>query len=153
MSDDRGQPTELQLHADVLELGRVAIKLDQTRFQRLARRVLAAEGRRGAAWSVTLVLTDDEHLRALHRDFMGIDEDTDVMTFPFAEEDAEAGGEIVVSTERAIEQGPEHGLSPAQEVDFLVVHGLLHLCGWNDADPETRRRMHARQAELLAGFA
>ena len=152
MAGGRGEPTELELEVDVLDLGDVALPVDRTRVPRLLRWVLEAEDKRGS-WSVTIVLTDDEHLRALHRDFMGIDENTDVMTFPFDEDDGVSGGEIVVSTERAVEQGPEHGLSPAQEVDFLIVHGLLHLCGWDDADPEARRRMHERQTALLAGFA
>ena len=62
-------------------------------------------------------------------EFMDDDSITDVMTFPSGEPGQE-GGDIVISVERAAEQGPEHGFTTDQEVHFLFVHGLLHLCGW-----------------------
>jgi probable rRNA maturation factor len=74
------------------------------------------------------------------------------MTFP-AGEAGQEGGDIVISVDRAADQGPEHGFSVDDEVRFLFVHGLLHLSGWNDLNQEDRERMLARQTELLAGFA
>ena len=119
----------------------------------LVHRVLASEQATGA-WTIAVVLTDDAHLRALHRDFMGIDAETDVMTFPLGDAAAPAGeprgGDVIVSVERATEQAASFGLTPADEVRFLVVHGLLHLLGWTDDTEEARRRMLQRQAELLA---
>jgi probable rRNA maturation factor len=117
---------------------------------RLALFVLEQEGMSGP-WSVAVALVDDDRLRELHREFMGIDEPTDVMTFP-AELPGEGGGDIAISVDRAAVQGPEHGLDPASETLFLIAHGLLHLCGWTDALPEERERMLARQTELLSGF-
>jgi probable rRNA maturation factor len=81
---------------------------------------------------------------------MGIDEQTDVMTFPAGEEEErEAGGDIVISIDRAAEQGPEHGHTTAEEVAFLIVHGVLHLCGWDDHAAEDRAAMLERQREIL----
>ena len=109
------------------------------------------------SWGVAGVLTDDERRRALQRDYLGVDAPTDVMTFPLGEVvpglSAAGGGDVVVSVERAQEQAAEFGNTPAQEVRFLVVHGLLHLCGWDDATDDDRARMLARQAALLAAFA
>ena len=143
----------LQLDVEVNDAGApsLAPELDPDRLRALAEFVVRAE-RQAGAWAVTVVLTDDRRLRELHRDFLGIDEETDVMTFPFGEDDATAGGEIVVSVERADEQGPAHGLAPAAEVAFLVVHGLLHLCGWEDGTAEERARMLDRQGELISAF-
>lgn len=129
--------------------------LDRSGLERLIRFVLDAEGSRGS-WAVAVVLTDDERLQLLHRDYMGIDTPTDVMTFPFVDEDApptaDRGGDVVVSVERATAQAAEFGQTPADEVRFLVVHGLLHLCGWDDASDAARDRMLERQATLIAAF-
>jgi probable rRNA maturation factor len=129
---------------------------DPDELDRLVHFVLERE-RQSGDWSVAVVLTDDERLRALHRDFMGLDEPTDVMTFPLdggvPGQSEERGGDVVVSVERAAEQAASFGLTPAQETRFLVVHGLLHLSGWRDEDDEQRTRMLDRQRELLAEFA
>lgn len=144
-----GAPIEVEL--DIVTLDAIDIRTDEARLQAIVPFVLAAEGRTGA-WAVTLVLTDDRRLRDLHVRFMGIDEITDVMTFPFDEADGIFGGEIVISVERAAEQAVEHGQTAAGEVEFLLVHGLLHLCGWDDLPPGAREAMLARQTELLAEF-
>src|SRR5262249_3205892 len=92
---------------------------------------------------------DDAHLRRLHRDFMGIDEETDVMTFPHGDDQ---GGDIVISIERAAEQALAYGYAAGEEVEFLAVHGVLHLCGWNDETPTQRAAMLARQTEIVEAF-
>ena len=146
-----GDDDGLDLDLELVELDPPSVGIDVSRLRALVPFVLAAEGKRGA-WSITVVLTEDRRLRALHRDFMALDEVTDVMTFPHGEEHGPQGAEVVVSVERAAEQGPEHGLTAREEVEFLLVHGLLHLCGWDDRDQDARDRMHARQEELLAQF-
>ena len=84
---------------------------------------------------------------------MGLDTPTAVMTFPSdGEEGGAGGGDIVVSVERAAEQAVDFGQTPAEEIRFLVVHGLLHLCGWDDATTAQRTRMLERQSELLSAF-
>ena len=141
----------LDLELDVVRETEPGEPLGDERWAALARHVLAAEGAAGA-WSVAVVLVDDARLQALHAEFMDIDEPTDVMTFPTGDPHA-PGGDIVVSLDRAREQAPEFGLGFADEVRFLVVHGLLHLCDWDDATPEARARMLARGSELIASFA
>ena len=141
----------LDLELDLVREADPGETLGDERWAALARHVLTAEGASGA-WSVAVVLVDDARLRALHAEFMDVDEPTDVMTFPTGDPGA-PGGDIVVSLDRAREQAPEFGLGYADEVRFLVVHGLLHLCGWDDVTPEARARMLARGAELIATFA
>ena len=127
------------------------IAVDHSGFESLCRYVLLEQGQ-GGSWIVTVALVSDDTLRQLHAQFMDDDSITDVMTFPSGEPGQE-GGDIVISVERAAEQGPEHDFTTDQEVQFLFVHGLLHLSGWDDNSPLDRERMLARQAELLAGFA
>lgn len=143
----------VQLEVDPGQLG----ALDVERLPAFTEAVLTAEGQQGV-WEVALVFVSDDRLRELHRDFMDIDEVTDVMTFPVAAEpqwfggpDAPAisGGDVVMSVDRAAEQGPEHGVTLEDELVFLVVHGLLHLSGWDDHTPEQRTDMLRRGQELM----
>lgn len=144
--------SDLALEIDVILEANPPPGLNPAELERLAAFALDREGASGR-WAVAVVLTSDQRLRELHRDFMGIDSETDVMSFPSEDApDRDGGGDIVVSVERAAEQAPEFGHDPATEVRFLVVHGLLHLCGWTDEDEERRAAMLARQTELLAAF-
>lgn len=119
-------------------------------LEELARFILR-NGEAPGSWSIAVVLTTDRHLRELHRDFMGIDEETDVMTFP-RDDDGEQGGDIVISVDRARENAPDAGHSLDDEVRFLIAHGVLHLLGWRDKTAETRDRMLSEQSRLLTQF-
>src|SRR5215210_119631 len=111
--------------------------------------VLSSEGVTGP-WEITVALVDDARLQSLHRDFMGIDTPTDIMTFPAGEPAADAsGGELAISVDHAMTQAVEWGLSPGEEIAFLVVHGLLHLIGWRDDTDERRQSMLERQQDLI----
>ncbi len=131
--------------------------LDLGKIEALAEFVCAREGARGA-WELAILLTDDARIRALHKQFMGLDEPTDVMTFPrlpaeFQSLELEpSGGDIVISLESVDAQASEYGMIPANEVYFLTVHGVLHLLGWEDGSDEQRRRMLCRQDDLTAAF-
>jgi rRNA maturation RNase YbeY len=141
----------IRVEFEIITLDVALAGADEERLGAIVPYVLGAEGQSGK-WEVALVLTDDRRLSDLHARFMGIDENTDVMTFPFDPAGPARGGEIVVSVERAAEQAAEHGQTAAGEVEFLLVHGLLHLCGWDDLMPSAREAMLARQSGLLAAF-
>jgi len=135
---------------------------DRRRLGRLARRVLAAEG--AASGEVGVVLTDDEGMQALNRQYLGRDGPTDVLAFGLQEQDesrpafvtATEGtpylGDVAISLERAREQAAAYGHDWQREVDLLLVHGLLHLLGYDDGEVAACRRMEARQEQLLASF-
>lgn len=107
-------------------------------------------------WTVNIVLTDSVRLSSLHGAFLGDSSPTDIMTFPFTDresgidEPAQHGGEIVISVEDARIQAADAGWSLADELRFLVLHGLLHLSGWNDDSPQARSAMLQEQHRLLA---
>ena len=118
-------------------------------LEAIAAFILSSEGATGY-WEITVALVDDARLRSLHRDFMGIDTPTDIMTFP-ADEAAEEnqGGELAISVDHAMTQAVAWGFSPGEEIAFLTVHGLLHLLGWRDDTNEQRQKMLERQHALI----
>jgi probable rRNA maturation factor len=103
----------------------------------LARRV--AGGRRFCC-----LLTGDAELRRLNRDFRGVDEPTDVLSFPSASPAGQLG-DIAISVERARDQARSHGHELGAEVRILLLHGLLHLLGHDhEIDRGKMRRLETR---------
>ncbi len=144
----------------------------------VARAGLAAAGVTGAA-EVSLLVTGDETVRALNAEYRGLDETTDVLSFSaehpghwegeggrptdsrFRGNDEEDGefvlppglpqplGEIIISWPQAQRQAGEHGVSAMQELAYLVIHGTLHLVGYDHVEPEEAALMQAREREAL----
>ncbi len=109
--------------------------------------VLKAEGR-GEPGDISIVLTSDQHLAELHGHHLGDDSVTDVMTFPYDEPGNIISGDIVISVDRAAEQAVEQNWTVDDEIIFIAIHGMLHLCGWDDQDETARIAMHQRQREI-----
>jgi probable rRNA maturation factor len=105
--------------------------------------------------SLTLVVTDDAQVQSLNRDFLGIDEPTDVLSFPSGESapDPDTGeiylGDIIISYPRAQAQAEAGGHPIQQELQLLVVHGVLHLLGYDHAEEEEKAEMWAAQEAVL----
>ena len=103
------------------------------------------------------MLTDDEGITILNRDYRGIDSPTDVLSFSQIEGDDEFApdeeenvlGDVVISVETAQRQADEAGKVLEDEIDMLLVHGLLHLLGYDHAEAADEEKMFARQAEIL----
>lgn len=111
--------------------------------------VLKAERRSRA--SVSVVFIDSRRSRALNRRYLGHDWVTDVISFPLAPGPA-IDGEVYVNLDRARTQADQLGLPYGNEVLRLIVHGVLHLLGYDDRDPVRRRRMQRRQEDLVQRF-
>ena len=103
---------------------------------------------------LTIVLSGDQQLHELNRQWMDVDAPTDVLSFPSDEIDPETGnrylGDIVLSVERAAEQAGAAGHSVEAEIQLLIVHGVLHLLGHDHAEAEDKTRMWNAQGEILA---
>ncbi len=129
--------------------------LDQAYLERLAATVLTGEGISPAV-EISLVITDNEGIRALNRQYRGLDAPTDVLAFPMLPADGEAFvippdhtvqlGDIVISYEKVREQAVQLRHSERQELAELFVHGLLHLLGYDHERDEDAAVM-AEKAE------
>lgn len=130
-----------------------ALAVDAERVAAVANLVLTSEGRSDTRLSVTLV--DDAHIAELHQQYMGIPGPTDVLAFPL-EDDVPVPepilGDVIVSVDTAAREAKERGLPQEEELLRYVVHGTLHLLGYDDHEEEDRQRMHARQEALLSQF-
>ena len=126
----------------------------------VAERVLEAE-KAGARSEVSIVVTGQEMVRQLNRDYRGKDEPTDVLAFSAREQAADAPsfilapdgllhlGEVIISQPQAALQAEEHGHSLERELAILLIHGLLHLLGYDHEASAAAKRMQAREKELL----
>ena len=103
--------------------------------------------------AVSIVFVDDEQIRKLHRDFLGVDSATDVLTFPLDGPDATTGGELLgevyVSVDTARREAKRRGLDLERELSLYAVHGVLHLLDYDDVDPGARRTMRRKERKYL----
>ena len=120
-----------------------------------ATETLAACGKTDAA--VTIVITDNDAVQALNRQFRGVDAPTDVLSFPaetgddfFAPQDTPYLGDIIIAAPVARRQAAAMGHTPADEMMLLTVHGVLHLLGYDHHTPAEKAEMWQKQAEILA---
>ncbi len=103
--------------------------------------------------SMTVLLSDDLELQNLNKQFTGNDYPTDVLSFTANQFDPEAGrnylGDIVISADRAFSQAQSQNNTALEEISTLIVHGILHLCGYDHADPIAHDAMFSKQSEIL----
>ena len=116
-------------------------------------------------FEVSISFVCNEEMRSLNKEYRNIDKETDVLSFPLVEfieeelntedEDAEyieeeiALGDIVISMEKAVEQSEEYGHSFKRELAFLLVHGMLHLLGYDHDEEASEGEMFDKQEEIL----
>ena len=127
-----------------------ALSLDQSLLREATMAVLESEGI--AAASISIALIDDETMHELNRRHLEHDYPTDVLSF-LLDSDAETNrfeGEILISTDTAVRQAREFGWRPEDETLLYLIHGLLHLCGYDDHTDEDRQAMRLREQTLLA---
>jgi probable rRNA maturation factor len=110
--------------------------------------VLAGEGRSAATISVAVV--DDPTIHELNRRFLAHDYPTDVLSFVLEESDDGLEGEIIVSADTATACAPRYGWSADNELLLYVIHGTLHLVGYDDHEPADIALMRAAEIRYLA---
>ena len=115
---------------------------------------------------ISVMLTDDEGIHAVNRDFRGVDSATDVLSFPFneltpgefdaeaCEKDMDTGavllGDMMISIPRCEMQGQEFGHGYEREIQYLTVHSVLHLLGYDHLDEgKMKAQMRAREKEIM----
>lgn len=131
-------------------------------IKQVARRVLEEEGEKGATYEASVVIVDSRTIQELNRDYRGIDEPTDVLSFGLLarQEDAVAFvlppdnvlhiGEVIVSYPQAEEQAEEQAHPVRQELAQLIIHGMLHLLGYDHEESEKEAdRMQDKEATIF----
>ena len=137
-------------------LGEFERFVEVERLRRIALGVLTGEGMPSAELGV--LVTNDEAARRLNREYAGEDEPTDVLAFSLREGEEFVSpdgvmrlGEVIISYPTASRQAAEAGRQVDEEIAHLLVHGILHLLGYDHAEPDEAWRMRLRESELLTG--
>ncbi len=128
------------------------LRVSTARLEGLVRRALACVGVERA--EIGILLVDDRRMAALHERWLGIPGPTDVITFDMSPAAVGPGrrplvGDIAASTETARRVAGEVGWTPRQELAYYLIHGLLHLTGYDDRAAADRRAMRARERAVL----
>ena len=104
---------------------------------------------------LSILLTNDKKIKELNKQYRGYNEATDVLSFPQNEEKENKSssllmGDVVISTATAKRQASEHGLSPEEEIVLLLIHGILHLVGFNhERSDEEASKMKRKTQEIF----
>jgi probable rRNA maturation factor len=125
------------------------LRVEPAALGNLVRVVLGSLDRTHA--SISIALVDNAAIHVVNRTHLGHDWPTDVVSFPLGEPgDLVLSGELVVSAEMACESANDLGVEPHDELALYVVHGLLHLCGFDDRDDIGRQRMRQHEEKLMS---
>lgn len=138
-------------------------ELDEAWLKRLDEILPLYEEQQGLPHDLTigLTFTGDDEIRAINNEYRGIDRATDVLSFPLYERDDEIEllegelapfGDIVLSVPHAQAQAAEYGHSVEREVCYLIVHGLMHLAGYDHIEAEDKAEMRAEEEQLLGAI-
>ena len=119
-------------------------KVDARLLKQLARTALRLAGA-DANRQLNIVLVDDATITQLNREFHQTDGPTDILSFDYGD----GVGELIISVERALAQAGQFRSTPARELALYVIHGILHLHGYDDLTPCPRARMRAAERRLL----
>jgi len=139
-----------------IEVGVESPSIDVEALHHLAVRVMAGENVE-AGTSLAIIVIDDDEIRQMNHQFLGIDEPTDVLSFPDEADDFVQGmseeqllGDIAISLPTAVRQAEAAGHPLNSELAHLLTHGILHLCGYDHVDnPEEEARMRSREEHYL----
>jgi probable rRNA maturation factor len=127
--------------------GQDLLPIDEQRLQKAVAIIFQDAGRAAARISVAVV--DDVTIARLNEQFLAHEGPTDVLSFPLEETDGMLEGEIVASAETALREAPGYGWSPEEELLLYVIHGALHLAGFDDQDDASREEMRRREKEIM----
>ncbi|MFH1784317.1 MAG: rRNA maturation RNase YbeY [bacterium] len=111
--------------------------------------------RRFKRYEVIVSLVNDAYIRKLNKQFLGRDKATDVIAFPMEEEMGSRGGksivlgDVVVSVQRARAQSKQFKVSLHEEIALLIVHGVLHLLGYDDLNQADACVMRGKETQVL----
>ena len=141
---------------DVFLANEQGVPLDEPLLAALARHVLESEDVEESA-ELSMLFVGADHIRRLNARYAGDDYATDVLAFPMAEDEDDEEeplmvGDVVVCPEVARENAVKAGTTLDRELQMLVVHGTLHLLGYDHQNDAQRAAMEKRMAEIIGSF-
>ena len=119
------------------------VKVERRFIRKIVKETLKKEKKSG---EVSLVLAGNEYVKEMNLKYRSVNRETDVLAFPM---DEEILGDIVISVEKVQEQAVSYRQSFEEEMARIIIHGVLHLLGYNDSNKHESKRMHARQEQIL----
>lgn len=147
---EKPQTRNPKLETDTLliEHAHPTLRLDEAALRRLVRCVLAAEARPLAYLGI--ILADHDTVLTLNQTYLAHDYLTDVLSFPLGDEDETVDGEVYVDLDTAAERHADYATTFEDEAHRYVIHGLLHLLGYDDATDAGRAAMRRLEDHYLA---
>ena len=127
-----------------------AHKVDRARLKEGVQRVLQGEGIGNAI--ISLAVVDDATMHSLNNQYLQHDYPTDVLSFLLEDDDDQIEGEIIISADYAAREAELFAWTAQDEMLLYVIHGALHLAGYDDLEPELKTEMRAKEREYLATF-
>lgn len=120
-----------------------------SQFEVWIKEVIASEGKK--AGEISFIFCNDEYLLEINQQYLGHDTYTDIISF-----DNSVGnilnGDIFISTERVAENASEYGVTFEEEIIRVIVHGVLHFCGYKDKSKEEAQLMRTKEEEKMKMF-
>ena len=129
-------------------------------LEKAAELCVEKEGLAAENAEISLTFVSKEEIRELNNQYRGIDNHTDVLSFPLIEDFDEIDpddeymlGDVVICLEKAREQAEEFGHSEAREIVYLFVHSVCHLLGFDHMEEDEKQEMRAREEEVMTLLA
>jgi len=98
---------------------------------------------------LSIVLVDNSRIKELNKQYFDSDEVTDVISFPLSNNKNLLSGEIIVSVETAVDTAGKRNISIEGEIVLYIIHGILHLLGYDDSNEGNARVMHEEESKIL----
>ncbi|MEQ8225264.1 MAG: rRNA maturation RNase YbeY [Candidatus Eremiobacterota bacterium] len=124
-------------------------------FYEISKIILEGEGK-GLNFEISFLLLNNQEMKELNATYRNIDQPTDVLSFPMWEENDiplpdidNLLGDIVISTDKVIEQSKDHGHSHKREIAMLVIHGILHLFHYDHMEDDDEEKMREKEKLYL----
>lgn len=124
--------------------------VDVGRLREAVRRI--ADDHEISRGTVSVAIVTDEVIHDVNRRFLNHDEPTDVISFVLESRPGRLDGELVIGADVAVRSAAELKVAPGDELLLYVIHGMLHLVGYDDLSPEPRRLMRAKERDYLRAY-
>ncbi len=130
-------------------------EIKSSKIKRAVKKVLSKEGKssalfvRGKDARLSIALVDNSRIKELNKQYFNSDKVTDVISFPLSNNKNLLSGEIIVSVETAVDTAGKKNITIEGEIVLYIIHGILHLLGYDDCNEEDASVMHEEESKIL----